>query len=132
MSESTVIEPWSNSSTRFGRTQLLSPSPPSPSPRGPESDSESTKHAKHESESGLGLTHYRVRARTRSNTEFNCYVILEFLVWAYCSCTANPHASININECTALHFSTLAWFLYKYKVQMYSCTKCRCFNCAMV
>ena len=32
-------------------------------------------------------------------------------VWAYCSRTANPLASINSNECTALQLLTLAWFL---------------------
>ena len=52
-------------------------------------------------------------------------------VWAYCSRTANPLASINSNECTALQLLTLAWFLnfvpYT-KVRMYSCTKYRCFN----
>ena len=31
-------------------------------------------------------------------------------VWAYCSRTANPLASTNINECTALQLLTLAWF----------------------
>ena len=55
-------------------------------------------------------------------------------VWAYCSRTANPLASIKSNECTALQLLTLAWFLnfIPYKVCMYSCTKYRCFNCAMV
>ena len=50
-------------------------------------------------------------------------------VWAYCSRTANPLASINSNECTVLQLLTLASI---YKVRMYSCTKYRCFNCAMV
>ena len=31
-------------------------------------------------------------------------------VWAYCSRTANPLASININEFTALQLLKLAWF----------------------
>ena len=55
-------------------------------------------------------------------------------VWAYCSRTVNPLASINNNECTALQLLTLAWFLNftLYKVRMYSYTKYRCFNCAMV
>ena len=36
---------------------------------------------------------------------------LGIAVWAYCSRTANPLASINSNECTALQLLTLAWFL---------------------
>ena len=46
-------------------------------------------------------------------------------VWASCSRTANPLASINGNECTALQLLTLAWFLnfiLYTKYEMYSCT----------
>ena len=32
-------------------------------------------------------------------------------VWAYCSRTANPFASINSNKCTALQLLANAWFL---------------------
>ena len=50
-------------------------------------------------------------------------------VWAYCSRTANPLASINSNECIALQLLTLA--LFNIQVRMYSCTKYMCFNRAM-
>ena len=57
-------------------------------------------------------------------------------VWAYCSHTANPLASINSNECTALQLLTLAWFLNFTLYIKYECTVVqniyKCFNCAMV
>ena len=43
-------------------------------------------------------------------------------VWAYCSCTANPLASINSNECTALQLLTLAWFIKFILYTKYECT----------
>ena len=43
-------------------------------------------------------------------------------VWAYCSCTANPLASINSNECTALQLLTLAWFINFIRYTKYECT----------
>ena len=43
-------------------------------------------------------------------------------VWAYCSRTANPLASINSNECTALQLLTLAWFLNFILHTKYECT----------
>ena len=43
-------------------------------------------------------------------------------VWAYCSRTANPLASINSNECTALQLLTLAWFLNFIPYTKYVCT----------
>ena len=46
----------------------------------------------------------------------------EIAVWAYCSRTANPLASINSNECTALQLLTLAWFLNFILHTEYECT----------
>ena len=44
-------------------------------------------------------------------------------VWAYCSHTANPLASINYsNECTPLQLLTLAWFLNFILHTKYECT----------
>ena len=43
-------------------------------------------------------------------------------VWTYCSRTANPLASINSNECTALQLLTLAWFLNFILHTNYECT----------
>ena len=43
-------------------------------------------------------------------------------VWAYCSRTANPLASINSNECTALQLLTNAWFLNFIPYTKYVCT----------
>ena len=42
-------------------------------------------------------------------------------VWAYCSRTANPLASINSND-TALQLLTLAWFLNFIPYTKYACT----------
>ena len=49
---------------------------------------------------------------------FDCAIVVQSIpnfgisVWAYnCSRTANPLASINSKECTALQLLTLAWFL---------------------
>ena len=58
-------------------------------------------------------------------------------VWAYCSLTANPLATINSNECTALQLLTLAWFL-NFLYTKYECTVIQktgvliVANCAMV
>ena len=46
----------------------------------------------------------------------------EISEWGYCSCTANPLASINSNECTALQLLTLAWFLNFIPYTKYVCT----------
>ena len=43
-------------------------------------------------------------------------------VWAYCSRTANPLASIKSNECTALQLLTRAWFLNFIPYTKYVCT----------
>ena len=43
-------------------------------------------------------------------------------VWAYCSRTVNPLASINSNECTALQLLTLARFLNFIPYTKYECT----------
>ena len=43
-------------------------------------------------------------------------------IWAYCSGKANPLASINNNECTALQMLTVAWFLNFILHTKYECT----------
>ena len=43
-------------------------------------------------------------------------------VWAYCSRTTNPLASINSNEYTALQLLALAWFLNFILYTKYKCT----------
>ena len=43
-------------------------------------------------------------------------------VWACCSRTANPLASINSSECTALKLLTNAWFLNFIPYTKYVCT----------
>ena len=43
-------------------------------------------------------------------------------VCAFCSPTANPLASINSNECTALQLLAIAWFLIFILYTKYECT----------